>query len=259
MYGAGNIGRGFIGQIFHDSGYEVVFIDINQAVISALNQRNGYAQIVVDGEAARRREITCVRAVDGRDRDAVAREIAACGIMAVSVGAAVLPHIAPLLAAGLACREQPLNILVCENLIHAPAVLKGYVTEHLGDLSILENAGFVGATIGRMVPVMTDADKAGNPLRVFVEPYDSLPVDANAFRGQLPEVPQLLPYAPFCPIWIYSGAVCSNTSAAAPLSFSTIAYGPFSRVTLPKSMNPLLMLPVQRTEPPYAVPLSFAL
>ena len=30
MYGAGNIGRGFIGQTFSKSGYEVVFVDVNR-------------------------------------------------------------------------------------------------------------------------------------------------------------------------------------------------------------------------------------
>ena len=30
MFGAGNIGRGFIGQLFSESGYEVVFVDVVQ-------------------------------------------------------------------------------------------------------------------------------------------------------------------------------------------------------------------------------------
>ena len=37
MYGAGNIGRGFIGQLFHMSGYEISFIDVNMTVIDKLN------------------------------------------------------------------------------------------------------------------------------------------------------------------------------------------------------------------------------
>ena len=37
MYGAGNIGRGFIGQVLHDSGYEVAFIDVNMEVVDALS------------------------------------------------------------------------------------------------------------------------------------------------------------------------------------------------------------------------------
>ena len=36
MYGAGNIGRGFIGQLFSLSGYEVVFLDINAKVIDKI-------------------------------------------------------------------------------------------------------------------------------------------------------------------------------------------------------------------------------
>ena len=38
MYGAGNIGRGFIGQVFSGSGYSVGFIDINKEVIAKLNE-----------------------------------------------------------------------------------------------------------------------------------------------------------------------------------------------------------------------------
>ena len=33
MYGAGNIGRGFIGQLFSQSGYSVSFIDVNKEII----------------------------------------------------------------------------------------------------------------------------------------------------------------------------------------------------------------------------------
>lgn len=37
QFGAGNIGRSFIGQIFSQNGYEVVFIDLNQTLIQNLN------------------------------------------------------------------------------------------------------------------------------------------------------------------------------------------------------------------------------
>jgi mannitol-1-phosphate 5-dehydrogenase len=33
MYGAGNIGRGFIGKVFSEAGYEVVFIDVVPEVV----------------------------------------------------------------------------------------------------------------------------------------------------------------------------------------------------------------------------------
>jgi mannitol-1-phosphate 5-dehydrogenase len=36
-FGAGNIGRGFVGLILHRAGYQVVFVDVVDALIDALN------------------------------------------------------------------------------------------------------------------------------------------------------------------------------------------------------------------------------
>jgi len=197
MYGAGNIGRGFIGQVFHDSGFEVVFIDVDQDVVSSLNKRRSYTQVIIDGDASRRREITGVQAVDGYDRDAVAREIAGCDIMAVSVGAAVLPHIAPFIAYGLALRTKPLNILVCENLVHAPDVLRGLVAEHMDDPANLSSVGFVGATIGRMVPVISAMQRASDPTLIAVEPFCALPIDSDAVVDDMPRLRHTILCSPF--------------------------------------------------------------
>ena len=188
MYGAGNIGRGFIGQIFHDSGFEVVFVDVNMDVVSSLNERGAYTQLIIDGDETEYREITGVRAVSGNSRDDVVREIAGCDILAVSVGAAVLPFIAPFLADGLALREEPLNILVCENLAHAPDALRGYVSEHLSDSGKLELTGFVGTTIGRMVPVMPPEQRVEDPTLIAVERFCFLPIDGDAVVAPFPEL-----------------------------------------------------------------------
>jgi len=197
MYGAGNIGRGFIGQVFHDSGYEVAFVDVDQVVVSALNSRNAYTQVIVDGDELEHREITGVRAVDGYDCDAVVNEITFCDVMAVSVGASVLPHIAPFIAAGLTKREQPLNILVCENLAHAPEVFRNHVASHLPDSSVIDNVGFVGATIGRMVPVMLPEFRAEDPSRIVVERFCTLPLDADAFVHPVPVLKHAVQCSPF--------------------------------------------------------------
>ena len=39
LFGAGKIGRSFIGQLFSRGGYEVVFIDVFKPVIDELNLR----------------------------------------------------------------------------------------------------------------------------------------------------------------------------------------------------------------------------
>ena len=42
MYGAGNIGRGFIGEVLYKSGYKTTYIDVNEAVVKALNKDKKY-------------------------------------------------------------------------------------------------------------------------------------------------------------------------------------------------------------------------
>jgi mannitol-1-phosphate/altronate dehydrogenase len=41
-FGAGNIGRGFVGLILHRAGYRVVFVDVVDALIDALNGTPSY-------------------------------------------------------------------------------------------------------------------------------------------------------------------------------------------------------------------------
>ena len=57
MYGAGNIGRGFIGQLFSLSGYEVSFIDVNIQVIDRLNAEREYPVYVTRGDSYERQPV----------------------------------------------------------------------------------------------------------------------------------------------------------------------------------------------------------
>ena len=208
QYGAGNIGRGFIGPLFSQAGYEVVFIDINRTVVDRLNADRAYPIRIVSDAGAEEILIRNVRAVNGLDTEKVAEEIASADIMATSVGVNVLPHIAPLLAAGFRRRwalsspssPRPLDVLLCENLHHAGRFMANLLKEQLApeDIPLLDrHIGWVEASIGRMVPVMTEEMQAGNPLRVVVEAYCELPVDRDAFRGPIPAVPHLMPASPF--------------------------------------------------------------
>ncbi|HBQ64949.1 MAG TPA: mannitol dehydrogenase [Clostridiales bacterium] len=210
QYGAGNIGRGFIGPLFSEAGYEVVFIDINTEIVNQLNRDRAYPLRIVSPAGSRESMVKNVRAVHGTDQDAVAREIATAELLATSIGANILPRIAGNLAAGFRTRWQsaggiagairPLDILLCENLHHAASYMANWLREVLQpeEIPLFERSiGLVETSIGRMVPVMTPEMQEGNLLRVIAESYCLLPVDKAAFKGPVPEVPGLLPFSPF--------------------------------------------------------------
>ena len=204
MYGAGNIGRGFIGQLFNRSGFDTAFIDVNPAVIEQLNTEGKYPIRILHGETYDEVWIDRVSCVDGRDNAAIAKAIAEADVMATAVGVNILKFIMKPLAEGIRLRfknadAKPLNIIICENLIGADTYLKEGVAQYLEDdeKAYLDKVGFVEASIGRMVPIQTPEMQGDNPLRVCVESYDQLPVDREAFRGEMPEIVNMLPFSPF--------------------------------------------------------------
>jgi mannitol-1-phosphate 5-dehydrogenase len=204
MYGGGNIGRGFIGATFSQAGYAVTFVDVAEPVVKALQEKNTYPVRYVSNEGHEDVGVQNVTAVNGNDGAEVARCIADCDIMATAVGVRVLPWIVPNIVASLRLRwaeqKAPLNIIICENLMNANHVLEGMIKEKLTQEECAlfdETVGLVEASIGRMVPVQTEEMKDGDPLRVCVEKYGYLPVDKAAFKGEIPEIANLVPYSPF--------------------------------------------------------------
>jgi len=204
MYGGGNIGRGFIGALLSQSGYEVTFIDVAEPVVKALQENHTYPVRYVSSEGHKDVWIQNVTAVNGNDTEAATDAIANCDIMATAVGARILKFIVPNIVAGLrkrwAMNKDPLNIIICENLMDANKVLEGMLKEQLTEEECAkfdETVGLVEASIGRMVPVQTEEMKDGEPLRVCVESYGFLPVDKAAFKGKVPEITNMVPYDPF--------------------------------------------------------------
>lgn len=205
VFGAGSVGRGFLGQLFSESGYEVVFVDIDDVLVEALARQGCYTLRLAGLDKTEDLTISPVRAVNGADLDQVAREVVRASLMATAAGARALPAIAQSIAAGLTRRWQagntaPLNIIICENLRDAPEQLRGYVEEALPDAFspyVRERVGFVPAIIARMSPVPSPAQRAADPTLIVAEPYKVLPVDREAFVGSIPDVVGMEPVSPF--------------------------------------------------------------
>jgi len=203
MYGGGNIGRGFIGKVFADSGYEVCFLDIMQDIIDEMNARGEYTVRIVSNDGEQDTTVRPVRAVNSLT-DAAIDEIVNCEIMATAVGVNVLPKIAPVIARGMVARMErtgrPLDVILCENQLGADELMRGWIYEKLDDEQRAwadQNLGLVEASIGRMVPPLTPEMRAKDKLLICVEPYCELPVDRDAFKGPIPQLAGLIPYSPF--------------------------------------------------------------
>ena len=204
MYGGGNIGRGFIGALLSQSGYRVTFIDVAEPVVKHLQEKGSYPIRYVYSGGHEDVLVENVTAVNGNDTEAASDVIANCDIMATAVGARILKFIVPNIVAGLRKRwamgNKPLNIIVCENLMDANLVVEGMIKEQLTEEECKkfdETVGLVEASIGRMVPVQTEEMKDGEPMRVCVERYGFLPTDKAAFKGGVPEIKNMVPFAPF--------------------------------------------------------------
>jgi mannitol-1-phosphate 5-dehydrogenase len=195
IYGAGNIGRGFIAQLFAESGYEVTFIDVAEPLIETINTLGRYPIRFISNESRRDVWVEKVRAVNGNDPEKPIEAIAGADIMATAVGVRILPFIAPVIAEGIRKRfersAEYLNIIICENLIEADKLLEKLIKEKLNSKEIClfdERIGLVEASIGRMVPIQTAQMLDGNPLRICSEEYGFLPVNKNAFKGEIPRI-----------------------------------------------------------------------
>ena len=198
IFGAGKIGRSFIGQLFSTGGYEVVFVDISLPLITELNSRREY-EVLIKADREESIVVKNVRGVDARNEAEVAKEICDAGILAVSVGINALPHIIPLLAAGLkerykGNRSEAIDIIIAENMRDAAQYLERNIKKYLpADYPLKKLVGFVETSIGKMVPIMPEKIEQEDILKVFAEPYNTLILDKRAFKNPIPAIKGLSP------------------------------------------------------------------
>lgn len=183
QFGGGNIGRGFVAEFLHESGYEVVFVDVVPQVIDSLNSNKTYEVTEISEEGEKTKTITNYRALSSKTQEPeVVKEIATADVVTCAVGPNILKFIAPVIAKGIDAREEerPIAIIACENAINATDALRGHIEEHL-DKSRLETlpkrARFANSAIDRIVP--TQPEHAG--LNVRIEKYYEWVVEKTPF------------------------------------------------------------------------------
>ena len=205
QFGAGNIGRGFIGHLLWESGYRIVFVEASLDLVNLLNKRLNYPLRLLEKNGQERNLIIDnLVAYHTKEKNNIAKAIATSPVIFTAVGVKNLSAIAPLVADGIQLRlkENPetFNILLCENLKDAPQFFKNEVEAYLnteGKKFLQEKVGFVGTVVARMVPVMDKRFGVDDPLFIVAEAYHKLPYDAKAVKGSFPELSGLKPVQNF--------------------------------------------------------------
>jgi len=189
-FGAGNIGRGFIGKLLADAGVKVTFADVDEKVINLLNTLNTY-NVKVVGAECKTEVVSGVNAINSTSEELVGL-ISKTDLITTAVGPNVLVIIASKLAQGLALRfesnnEKFLNIIACENMIRGTTFLKTEVYKHLDEKYHAQAerlVGFVDSAVDRIVP----PSESDDPLEVTVESFSEWIVDEQQFKGEVPVI-----------------------------------------------------------------------
>jgi mannitol-1-phosphate 5-dehydrogenase len=193
-FGAGGIGRSFIGQLFSLAGWEVVFIDINRSIIDELNRRGQYTVEIRDREN-RTLVIKNVRGVHAGDLKKVKDEIVDADLLSTAVGKTAIASVIKPIAEGIKKRRElyhsrPIDIIICENMIGAASFFRQALASYLPEnFPVDQWIGLVETSIGKMVPIMKSEDRKKDPLLVYAEAFNTLIVDEGGFRGKFPHIP----------------------------------------------------------------------
>jgi mannitol-1-phosphate 5-dehydrogenase len=188
-FGAGNIGRGFVGLVLHNAGYELVFADVNGELIDALAASSSYRVREV-GLGATTSTVDNYRALNSATHEAeVVAEIATADVVTTAVGPNILRFVAPVIAAALAERDpmrEPLAVMACENAINATDVLRNSVVDSIEDPSFLARAVFANTAVDRIVPGQSET----SGLDVTVEAFFEWAVEREPFGKNVPVIPE---------------------------------------------------------------------
>ncbi len=185
MFGGGNIGRGFIGLLLEKAGYHVLFADVFQPLLDAVNSLKSYTVHIVDAHC----EDVTVSNISAMNSNApeLAKEFVDAELVTTAVGLTILPRIAGAFAAGIAERRaagvtECMNIIACENAIRASSQLKAHVYERLSDADKAyadQYVGFPDCVVDRIVPPF----RSENFVDVMVERHCEWDVERSGIKG----------------------------------------------------------------------------
>lgn len=193
VFGAGKIARGFIGQLLYLSGFETVFIDVNQKLIDQLNTDKSY-HVYILGDSSKDSDVDGFRAINLRDTEEIQEAMLSSDIAFVSVGGQNLTSVGARIADvynTYGVKPSYFNFVTCENWKDAGAVLRTAIMSSLKEEIRDEFDKYVGvneAVIMRSATQPSEELAHKDPTGVWVQNYWYLPISAEHFKGELPPI-----------------------------------------------------------------------
>ena len=161
-FGAGKIGRGFIAELLHDSGFEIVFGDVVDALVDIVNKEHQYPLFLIDHDYEEKIIDHVIAYSNIKEPEKIIDAICEAEVITTSVMATNLSKIAPLLTQGLKKRLEQgggkVTVMACENAIMGTDILKKAMIE----TGILHN-GKEGIEIGDAFELAIERGKLIDP------------------------------------------------------------------------------------------------
>jgi mannitol-1-phosphate 5-dehydrogenase len=188
LFGAGATGRGHVGLLAWQAGFQVVFVDRKPDLVQTLRGAGRY-RVKVYGTGCQDIEVGGYRVYHYLDRQAIAQEITDAALVLTAVFDQNLADVAETIALAvgacrLAGRSSPLNCIACENMMDSSSTLGRHVRGRLSgeDVAYCERYfGFPDGMISRVVP-----RPEPDPLLIVTEDYNEWTARAEAFKGEKP-------------------------------------------------------------------------
>ncbi|MBK1811059.1 mannitol-1-phosphate 5-dehydrogenase [Clostridium sp. YIM B02505] len=174
-FGAGNIGRGFIGYLLSKSDYQVTFVDISDFLVDEINKHKEYTVITLS-TSENKEKINGVDAIHLKDLENLEKAVIEADLITTSIGANNLGSTGKLLKGLLekrmAATDKKVDIIACENAIMATDMIKNAILEDASEelAKYLDTyVGFPNSAVDRIVPNVNIEKEL--PIDVAVEDF----------------------------------------------------------------------------------------
>lgn len=186
-FGAGNIGRGFIGQLLYKSNYEITFVDLFDGVVNDINKYKEY-EVTTLSDVKKQDKVMNVKAINLKDTKTLKIALMDADLITTSIGANNLKSTASFLKEVLLERQKKnseglLDIIACENALFATDIIKETILEDSNEdfrNYLNEKVGFPNSAVDRIVPNTKSVKKS--PIDVAVEDFYEWDIEKNKIK-----------------------------------------------------------------------------